>query len=90
MNIATIGLDVAKNVFQVHGADAEGRAVLRQRLRRNQVASFFANVPPCVVGLEACCGSHYWSRVFGGTPTSCRPAAGPSGRAGFVARTDNA
>lgn len=65
MNIATIGLDVAKNVFQVHGADAEGRAVLRQRLRRNQVASFFANLPPCVVGLEACCGSHYWSRVIG-------------------------
>lgn len=64
MKIATIGLDVAKNVFQVHGADAEGRAVLRKRLRRNQVAEFFANLPPCLVGLEACCGSHYWSRVL--------------------------
>lgn len=64
MKIATIGLDVAKNVFQVHGADAEGRAVLRKRLRRNQVAEFFANSPPCLVGLEACCGSHYWSRVL--------------------------
>lgn len=64
MRIAMIGLDVAKNVFQVHGADAEGRVVLRKRLRRNQVAEFFANLPPCLVGLEACCGSHYWSRVL--------------------------
>lgn len=64
MNLTTIGLDIAKNVFQVHGADAEGRAVLRKRLRRNQVACFFANLAPCVVGLEACCGSHYWSRVL--------------------------
>ncbi len=50
MKIATVGLDIAKQVFQVHAADAEGRAVLRRRLRRNQVATFFANLPPCVIG----------------------------------------
>jgi transposase len=64
MKVTTIGLDVAKHIFQVHGADAEGRAVLRRRLQRNQVAVFFANLPPCLVGLEACCGAHYWSRVI--------------------------
>jgi transposase len=64
MSIATVGLDIAKQIFQVHGADADGRVVLRRKLRRNQVASFFANLPPCVVGLEACCGSHYWARVL--------------------------
>jgi transposase len=64
MKITTIGLDIAKQVFQIHAADAEGRVVLRKRLRRNQLAAFFANLPPCVVGLEACCGAHYWSRVF--------------------------
>lgn len=70
MKIATVGLDIAKQVFQVHAADLEDRVVLRRRLRRNQVVSFFANLPPCVVGMEACCGSHYWSRrisAFGHT-----------------------
>jgi transposase len=65
MKVATIGLDIAKHIFQVHGADAEGRPLLRRRLRRSQVARFFANLPPCVVGMEACCGAHYWSRVIG-------------------------
>ena len=64
MKIATVGLDVAKQVFQVHAADVEGRVVFRKRLRRNEVAAFFANLPPCVVGMEACCGSHYWFRVL--------------------------
>ena len=50
MKITTIGLDIAKQVFQVHAADAEGRVVLRKRLRRNQLAAFFANLPPCVAG----------------------------------------
>ena len=65
MKVVTIGLDLAKRIFQVHGADAEGRPLLRRRLRRSQVPHFFANVPPCVVGMEACCGAHYWSRVIG-------------------------
>jgi transposase len=64
MKVTTIGLDIAKNVFQVHGADAGGRAVLHRQLRRKQLSSFFANLPPCVIGLEACSGSHYWVRVL--------------------------
>ena len=64
MSVATIGLDIAKQCFQVHGVDANGRVVLRKRLRRREVAEFFANLPPCTVGLEACCGSHYWVRVL--------------------------
>src|SRR6202165_6283070 len=65
MKVVTIGLDVAKHIFQIHGGDAEGRPLLRRRLRRSQVTGFFANVPPCVVGMEACCVAHYWSRVIG-------------------------
>ena len=57
-------LDIAKNVFQVHGVDERGRTVLRKRLRRRQVAEFFANLPRCIVGLEACGGAHYWTRVL--------------------------
>jgi transposase len=62
MNVTTIGLDLAKSVFQVHGADARGKAVLRRQLRRDQVAEFFANLPPCLVGMEACSGAHHWAR----------------------------
>ena len=65
MKVVTVGLALAKHIFQVHGSDAEGRPPLRKRLRRSHVARFFANVPPCVVGMEACCGAHYWSRVIG-------------------------
>jgi len=65
MKLATIGLDLAKQIFQVHGADGEGRPLLRRRLRRIQEARSFANLPPCVAGMEACCGAHYWSRVIG-------------------------
>src|SRR5437764_9042132 len=60
--ITTIGLDLAKHVFQVHGIDAEGTTVLRKRLRRNQVLAFFSRLPRCVVGLEACATAHYWGR----------------------------
>jgi ABC-type proline/glycine betaine transport system ATPase subunit len=56
VNITTIGLDIAKNVFQVHGIDKNGKAVLRKKLNRNQVLAFFANLSPCLVGLEACAG----------------------------------
>jgi transposase len=52
--ITTIGLDLSKHVFQVHGIDAEGATVLRKRLRRGQVLAFFSRIPPCLVGLEAC------------------------------------
>ena len=65
MAVKVIGLDTAKHVFQVHGADASGRAVLQKRLRRAQIPDFFANLPKCVVGIEATQGAHYWSRVIG-------------------------
>jgi transposase len=60
--ITTIGLDLAKHVFQVHGIDAQGTTVLRKRLRRGQVLAFFSCIPRCVVGLEACATAHYWAR----------------------------
>jgi transposase len=62
MNVMTIGLDIAKNVFQLHGVDANGKTVLRKQLKRNQVLAFFANLSACRVGLEACSGAHYWAR----------------------------
>jgi transposase len=64
MAVRTVGLDTAKSVFQVHGADEGGRGVLPKRLRRAQVAGCFANLPTCVVGLEATQGAHYWARVI--------------------------
>jgi transposase len=60
--IRTIGLDLAKHVFQVHGVDAGGATVLRKRLRRGEVLAFFARLPSCLVGLEACATAHYWAR----------------------------
>src|SRR5262245_45435778 len=60
--VTTIGLDLAKHVFQVHGVDAEGATVLRKQLRRAQVLAFFSRLPPCLVGLEACATAHYWTR----------------------------
>jgi transposase len=64
--IATIGLDIAKQVFQVHGADGSGRPVLRRKLRRGEVARFFSEIPPCLIGIEASGSAHYWARVIGG------------------------
>jgi transposase len=60
--ITTIGLDIAKSVFQVHGIDAEGNVVLRRQLKRRYVLTFFQKLPPCLVGIEACASSHHWSR----------------------------
>ena len=62
MQITTIGIDLAKNVFQVHGANECGRTVLRKQLRREQVTTFFANLPTCLIGTEACGGAHHWAR----------------------------
>ena len=56
MQVSTIGLDLAKNVFQAHGVSAEGKVVLKKQLRRGQVLSTFAKLPPCLVGMEACAG----------------------------------
>jgi transposase len=60
--VSTIGLDIAKSVFQVHGIDAEGNVVLRRQLKRRYVLAFFEKLPPCLVGIEACASSHHWSR----------------------------
>ena len=60
--VSTIGLDLAKSVFQVHGVDGSGRTVIRRQLRRGQVLPFFKRLPPCLVGMEACATSHYWAR----------------------------
>jgi transposase len=62
MQITTIGLDIAKNVFQVHGIDAAEKVVVRKQLRRGQVLKFFAALPPCLIGMEACATAHYWAR----------------------------
>jgi transposase len=62
MTITTIGLDLAKYVFQVHGVDAEGNLIEKRRLRRSQVMAYFASIPPCLVGMEACATAHFWGR----------------------------
>ena len=59
--VTTIGLDIAKSVFQVHGVDAAGQVAIRQ-LKRRYVLAFFEKLPPCLVGIEACASSHHWSR----------------------------
>jgi transposase len=60
--VTTIGLDIAKSVFQVHGVDAVGQVVIRRQLKRRHVLAFFQKLPPCLVGIEACASSHHWSR----------------------------
>src|ERR1700686_487100 len=62
MQVTTIGLDIAKNVFQVHGIDAAEKVVVRKQLRRSQVLEFFKTLLPCLVGMEACATAHYWAR----------------------------
>ena len=60
--VTTIGFDIAKSVFQVHGVDAVGQVVVRRQLKRRHVLAFFEKLPPCLVGIEACASSHHWSR----------------------------
>ena len=66
MKITTIGIDLAKNLFQVHGVDQRGKTTLRKQLRRHQVTAFFANLPACLIGMEACGSAHYWARKLQG------------------------
>lgn len=65
MEVATIGVDLAKHVFQLHGVDVAGNIVLRRRLRRRDVVAFFASMKPCLVGMEACATAHFWARELG-------------------------
>src|ERR1700738_4965971 len=77
MQISTIGIDLAKTVFQLHAVDADGATVIRKRLRRAEVLSFFAGLEPCLIGMEACATSHYWARElakFGHTVKLMPPA----------------
>ena len=62
MNITTIGVDLAKSVFQVHGVDKDGKTVIQKRMRRSKVLEFFVQLPPCLIGMEACSSAHYWAR----------------------------
>lgn len=72
--ITTIGLDIAKSVFQVHGIDAQGKVIIRLQLKRRYVLAFFQKLPPCLVGIEACASCHHWSRqrLLGIRYASCR------------------
>ena len=75
--VSTIGLDIAKSVFQVHGVDANGVVVIRRQLKRRYVLAFFEKLPSCLVGVEACASSHHWSRrAAGARPHSSPDAAG--------------
>jgi transposase len=90
--ITTIGLDIAKSVFQVHGVDAGGKVIVRRQLKRRYVLTFFQKLSPCLVGIEACASAHHWSRELrcvrgsfasflerGGLAVACA-ADGSSGR----------
>jgi len=62
--VTTIGVDIAKRVFHVHGVDEAGEVVIRRQLRRRQVVPFFERLAPCLIGMEACATSHHWAREF--------------------------
>ena len=62
MKITTVGIDLAKNVFQVHGIDEHGKAVIKKQLKRDQITPFFVNLPACLIGMEACGSAHHWAR----------------------------
>lgn len=66
MKITTVGFDVAKTIFQIHGVDEQGRVAVRKQLKRSQVLTYFANLTPCLIGMEACGGAHYWARQLAG------------------------
>lgn len=86
MKITTIGLDLAKNAFQVHGVNERGKAVLRKQLKRDQVAPFFANPPPCLIGIEACASAHHWARKLQALGHTVRLSAAPANPRSIPAR----
>jgi hypothetical protein len=73
--VSTVGLDIAKSIFQAHGADDAGAIVFRKKLSRGRLLAFFASLPPCVVAMEACAGAHHWGSSLG-------PRAGEAGAHG--------
>ena len=64
MNINSLGIDIAKNIFQLHGVDSMGKTILKKRIAREQLNSYVANLPVCTIFLESCSGSNYWARTF--------------------------
>jgi transposase len=84
--VITVGLDLAKSVFQAHGANAAGEVVFRKKLRRDQVAPFFAALPRCLVAMEACASAHHWAREIGALGHETRLIA-PAYVKPFVKRT---
>ena len=64
MKIKTLGIDLAKSIFHLYGVDAHGKALMKKQLSRKKLLEFMANLPPCLVGMEACGGAHYWGRSF--------------------------
>jgi transposase len=70
--VTTVGFDIAKSVFQVHGVDAAGQVVVRRQLKRRRIIAFFQKLPSCLVGIEACASSHYWSRELQALGHRCR------------------
>src|SRR5208282_6228278 len=62
MNITTVGVDLAKTLFQLHGVNGRGKAIVRKQLKRTELSKFFMNLPPCLIGMEACAGAHFWAR----------------------------
>jgi transposase len=65
MQVSTVGLDIAKNVFQVHGVDEHGQTVLRRKVSRGQLLKLFGSLEPCLIGMEACATAHHWARELG-------------------------
>jgi transposase len=83
MNITTVGIDLAKKVFQVHGVDSHGHTVLRRQLKRAQLLPYFANLLPCPISMESCCGSCYFARGLGACYLSGVDQRSPSGPGSF-------
>src|SRR5712664_1749158 len=86
--VSTIGLDIAKSVFQIHGVDAGGAVVIRKRISRAKLLEFFATLPTCLVGIEACPSAHYWSRRLQGLGHTVRLMP-PSYVKAYVKRSKN-
>src|SRR5262245_31536636 len=86
--VTTIGLDIAKSVFQVHGVDAAGQVVVRRQLKRRYVLALFEKLPPCLVGIEACASSHHWSRELQALGHTVRPMP-PAYVKPYVKRQEN-
>ena len=86
--VTTIGLDIAKSVFQVHGIDAASQVVIRRQLKRRYVLAFFQKLPPCLIGIEACASSHHWSRELQALGHTVRLMP-PSYVKGYVKRSKN-